>query len=545
MVSPPPSRRDDRSGRGTGRQARAVTVRRTAPLLVVLAVLLLASPSPALAAPANIDSFTYTSEPVDQRDGVVYFWASQEHEFQVNVAGDPATEYEVCLDRSTEDGTDRLTCTNVTTNADGTANATLLVDQWPKDTWGEQTVTASVSDGSETQATKELAVFVAAQQGDADDDGLTNQAEVDAGTAMAAADTDGDGLEDGAELNKHETDPTKADSDGDGLSDGVEVNEHETNPMKADTDGDGLPDGEEVNVLQTNPTKADTDDDGLTDGEEVNVHSTDPTKADTDEDGLPDGKEVNVYETDPTVKDTDDDGLSDAEEVNQSGTNPTKADTDDDGLGDGVEVNKYNTNPNEADSDGDGVGDKEEIERGTNPRDDVLFPVGLLPGWLPYPALIIGALMALLVGAAFVGRRVRRDRKPVHPDGSDESGDGPPATSAESVEPTSPTDASTGGDASPQADVDSGLTATEEGTAAAYLTDEERVLEMLRESGGRLPQSAVVEETDWSKSKVSRLLSSMADEGQLRKIDLGGRNLITLPEAVPESAKSRDERDEP
>ena len=514
---------------------------RTGSLLVIL--LLLASAGPALAAPAKIGSFTYTGNPVDQRNGVAYVWADQSHEFQVNVVGDPATEYEVCLDRATGNGPARLTCTNVTTGADGSANATLLVEKWPAGNWGEQTVTASISDGSGAQATQKLTLLVAAPQGDADGDGLKNRAEVNAGTDMAAADTDKDGLDDGEEVNNHETNPTKSDSDGDGLSDAVEVNEHATNPMKADTDGDRIPDGKEVNVLQTNPSKADTDDDGLPDGEEVNVHSTDPSKADTDGDGLPDSKEVNVHSTDPTVKDTDDDGLSDAVEVNQYGTNPTKADTDGDGLGDGVEVNKYTTNPNEADSDGDGVDDKTEIEQGTSPRDDVLIPIGLLPGWLPYPALILGGLMALLVGAAFMGRRVRRDEEQVHPDGTDDSGGQPAATNTEPVEPAPPADASRSGDASPNPDI-GGLTASEEGTVATYLTDEERVLEMLRESGGRLPQSAVVEETDWSKSKVSRLLSSMAEEGQLRKIDLGGRNLITLPEAVPESAKSRDERDE-
>ena len=44
---------------------------------------------------------------------------------------------------------------------------------------------------------------------------------------------------------------------------------HGTDPANADTDGDGLLDGEEVNTLGTNPASADTDGDGLEDGEEV------------------------------------------------------------------------------------------------------------------------------------------------------------------------------------------------------------------------------------------------------------------------------------
>lgn len=505
-------------------------MRRNGLVLAVLGVLVLATAGPALAATASIDSFTYAGEPADRRNDVIYFWAGQNHEFQVDVSGDPATEYQVCLDRSAGDNGEstRLTCTNVTTGQDGTANATVLLERWPADHFGKQTVTASVTDGNETLAEKKLTVFAAAPSGDADGDGLSNKDEVGAGTNIEKADTDEDGIKDGAEVNNHETDPTKSDTDDDGLSDGKEVNDFETNPTKADTDGDRIPDGKEANVLQTNPTKADTDDDGLPDGEEVNVHGTDPTKADTDEDGLPDGKEVNVHETDPTVKDSDDDGLSDAEEVNTHKTNPTKADTDGDGLGDGVELNKHNTNPNEKDSDGDGVDDKEEIERETNPRDDVILPINFFPGWLPYPALVIGGLMALLVGVAIVGRRFQIGRSTIRPDGSTEESN---STTTKTVDQAPPSDA---GHSEP---------ATDEGTPAAYLTDEERVLDMLRDNGGRLPQSAVVDETNWSKSKVSRLLTSMSDSGEIRKIDLGGRNLITLPDAVPESAKSRDERD--
>jgi uncharacterized repeat protein (TIGR02543 family) len=42
------------------------------------------------------------------------------------------------------------------------------------------------------------------------------------------------------------TDPAIADSDGDGLADGQEVNYFHTNPKKADSDGDGFSDGAEV-----------------------------------------------------------------------------------------------------------------------------------------------------------------------------------------------------------------------------------------------------------------------------------------------------------
>jgi hypothetical protein len=58
---------------------------------------------------------------------------------------------------------------------------------------------------------------------DPDRDGLTNLQEFQAGT-----------------------DPNNPDSDGDGLNDGDEVNKYHTNPLLADTDGDGIPDGVEI-----------------------------------------------------------------------------------------------------------------------------------------------------------------------------------------------------------------------------------------------------------------------------------------------------------
>lgn len=58
-------------------------------------------------------------------------------------------------------------------------------------------------------------------------------------------DTDGDGLEDAAEV-KIGIDYKNWDSDGDSLSDGDEVNIWKTDPLKPDTDGDSYSDGVEV-----------------------------------------------------------------------------------------------------------------------------------------------------------------------------------------------------------------------------------------------------------------------------------------------------------
>jgi MYXO-CTERM domain-containing protein len=83
------------------------------------------------------------------------------------------------------------------------------------------------------------------------DDGTTGR-ELCSVPAAALADGDQDGLEDQDEVAQG-TDPADADSDDDGLGDGAEVHTHGTNPLLADTDGDGHSDGEEVITLHTDP----------------------------------------------------------------------------------------------------------------------------------------------------------------------------------------------------------------------------------------------------------------------------------------------------
>jgi hypothetical protein len=145
-------------------------------------------------------------------------------------------------------------------------------------------------------------------------------------TAGLLNDVDGDGMDDTWESNHGlnvGVNDASDDPDNDGLSN-IQEFAANTNPQQADTDGDGLEDGAEVSVHYTNPAAADTDNDGLTDGQEVNVTGTDPLVADTDGDGLSDGDEVNLHLSDPTKADTDGDGFDDAMEV-AAGTDPNSA----------------------------------------------------------------------------------------------------------------------------------------------------------------------------------------------------------------------------
>jgi hypothetical protein len=76
------------------------------------------------------------------------------------------------------------------------------------------------------------------------------------------------------------------------------------------------------------------------------------------------------------------------------------------------------------------------------------------------------------------------------------------------------------------------------------MSDEDRVVSMLEERGGRMKQVNIVEETGWSKSKVSMLLSDMEEEGQLSKLRVGRENIVSLAGHEPEAAKSPFDDDE-
>lgn len=124
----------------------------------------------------------------------------------------------------------------------------------------------------------------------------------------ASGDDDGDGLTNGYEalypsiLNPKDPSDAAKDPDGDGLTNLQEFQKG-TRPDLADTDGDGVKDGDEVNRVvggnpaPTNSLVADSDQDGLSDGAELAL-GTDPLNADTDGDTFPDGQEV-AHGSDP------------------------------------------------------------------------------------------------------------------------------------------------------------------------------------------------------------------------------------------------------
>lgn len=68
------------------------------------------------------------------------------------------------------------------------------------------------------------------------------------------------------------------------------------------------------------------------------------------------------------------------------------------------------------------------------------------------------------------------------------------------------------------------------------LTAEEYVREIVEHNDGCVPQCDIVRTTDWSKSSVSRLLSSMEEDGSVRRFPMGARKIVCVPGEEPEWA---------
>ncbi|MFD1562084.1 helix-turn-helix transcriptional regulator [Haloarchaeobius amylolyticus] len=144
---------------------------------------------------------------------------------------------------------------------------------------------------------------------------------------------------------------------------------------------------------------------------------------------------------------------------------------------------------------------------------------GIGPGWY-----LLGALFGLGLAAAAVIWYRRYGPG---------AGAGEPTDRDSSVEAESPQPAPAPVDAADKSAADADSVTDEE-----LLTDEDRVVKLIRENGGRMKQVNIVEETGWSKSKVSMLLSDMEDDGTISKLRVGRENIISLEGFEPEATKS-------
>lgn len=188
------------------------------------------------------------------------------------------------------------------------------------------------------------------------------------------------------------------------------------------------------------------------------------------------------------------DGLTNAEEV-QYGTDFTVPDTVGNGLTDWEETQKYGTDPLVRDTTGDGIDDATLVRFGLDPTE-------------PYIAYLYGGLgivLFVLVSTVTVFG-IRRIRSPQAPSADSES-------------------AATGTNSEPS--TDSELLPVPDDSV---LTNEEYITQMLKHNGGRMKQHQIVDQSDWSKAKVSRVLTELAEDGHIRKIKVGRENIIEIPE---------------
>ncbi|WP_135824930.1 helix-turn-helix transcriptional regulator [Halorussus ruber] len=139
-----------------------------------------------------------------------------------------------------------------------------------------------------------------------------------------------------------------------------------------------------------------------------------------------------------------------------------------------------------------------------------------------------GLLLALLVfGLGASGVYVwsqRRDEEAATPgaaEGSEEPR-GPSATASVAAGQASAADK--------EAEADEGDENGDDEQDVELLSDEERVLRLLRDNNGRMKQGQIVKETNWSNAKVSQLLSKMDENDDVDKLRIGRENLITLPD---------------
>jgi hypothetical protein len=133
-------------------------------------------------------------------------------------------------------------------------------------------------------------------------------------------------------------------------------------------------------------------------------------------------------------------------------------------------------------------------------------------GLLGVFVLLLFVIVAGLALAWYAGVVPRSEKQPEQATGEDAGAPPPPETESASESPV----------VSPE----------------ETLSDEDRVLTLLEDNGGRMKQVSIVDETDWSKSKVSMLLSDMEDDEQISKLRVGRENIISISGEEPEAAGS-------
>ncbi|MFC4541044.1 helix-turn-helix transcriptional regulator [Halosolutus amylolyticus] len=68
-----------------------------------------------------------------------------------------------------------------------------------------------------------------------------------------------------------------------------------------------------------------------------------------------------------------------------------------------------------------------------------------------------------------------------------------------------------------------------DGPPPELLSNEERVLRLLEERGGRIKQQEVVSELDWTEAKTSQVVSGLREDDEIEVFRIGRENVLSLP----------------
>ncbi|AAV45807.1 hypothetical protein G9463_02155 [Haloarcula sp. JP-Z28] len=171
------------------------------------------------------------------------------------------------------------------------------------------------------------------------------------------------------------------------------------------------------------------------------------------------------------------------------------------------------------------TGQSASAEQRTTADDDTPAEAAGGPSWM-LPAAIVGLIVVAGGVAAWRSGALGGVL------GTDD--DEPPAPTASATGGTEQPSTASSGDAMADTDTPDEPAVPDE----ELLTDSDRVRKLLEENGGRMKQVDIVDSTDWSKSKVSMLLSDMEDDGDISKLRVGRENIISLAGQEPDAAGS-------
>ena len=82
-----------------------------------------------------------------------------------------------------------------------------------------------------------------------------------------------------------------------------------------------------------------------------------------------------------------------------------------------------------------------------------------------------------------------------------------------------------------------------DGPPEDLLSNEERVLSLLEERGGRMKQQEVAQALDWTDAKTSQVVGNLRDSGQIESFRLGRENVLSLPDDEPDEGTGTADRD--